>query len=635
MSVYPITVVWLPTVSQFGHSNCDGWACTDKLFAKYADFLTFAGNSPTAAKNDPAKAYWKNIYVFTSPQPFPGASHTPVTSNVGDGQWLEMTIANVRANGDPHPHPHPFNYPNNAGACYPRYLYNGWDLSVFVGFHPTPSSSKTFGTRHGVEIPLMHFWRDYWRGQVGLTKVAYSSSFVLPVEGGTDPSIWFDPNFGGPGQPASAQVGPLYVPSAINPALGQQYAYWNPRLQFDWSASTDRLFKMWYDKHVGAQAALKAINPNASMDIRMVDMHVGDNDSSARNPTILKATWKNAIVALIRKIREAIDANGWSSIPASEITFVFPGVYKTYTNGPDPKFDSVGFINGVYQEIAADDPRCVWIDTSKLTLLVSGDPTTPVDNYNPTGFGSGHLGHTGYVDLAKLMMDGWTANQVGSWFDAISERDRMTLGEFKKIVKETYDRGITNSDLKDTLLTDAINASLRDTVNHLGQLAWWLERRIDVNLVFDSNGVAKLPRHVAHPVTVFNPIAGGQDITFRKVGRGDGGRVLITFEDTVCANSAGVYKMAVISWPPDVTLDGQLVPFPKQFSLWLALEVCSHIASSGSNTSSKAIFAGDAAEARRRAMQVVGDERAAYRDRLHAYGDERRRLNYGKGFGLV
>lgn len=202
-----ITVEYLPTVSIGGHSNADGWGKSKSLIEDYPELSPIENLSTDTGTTDGSSCYWKNIFVATTSQPFPGPSHTPTVVDPDVVSWVELTICNVKAQADVHPHAHPYNYPNNRGSCYPRYYYNAWTVTGFTGFHHGYSEygNKFQGTLVGIEIPLMVAWRDEWGTQVGLAKVAFSSTLFLPSEVGPDPAAWLDISLGGAHTPASEQ----------------------------------------------------------------------------------------------------------------------------------------------------------------------------------------------------------------------------------------------------------------------------------------------------------------------------------------------------------------------------------------------------------------------------------------------
>jgi hypothetical protein len=175
MSINPITVTRLKTFVVLGHSNADGWGSIDYLLA--SPYTHLAPATGPSWKTNQSQAYWKNVYVATSAQPFPAPNHTPIASSVGDVRWLEMTIANPMEPGDPHPHASPYDYPNVRGSCYPRWFYNSWPNTGFTYWNDTPGSHN--GTLHGIEIPLSWHWKHFWQDQIGIVKVALAALLGL------------------------------------------------------------------------------------------------------------------------------------------------------------------------------------------------------------------------------------------------------------------------------------------------------------------------------------------------------------------------------------------------------------------------------------------------------------------------
>mgnify|MGYP003339022112 CR=1 FL=1 len=257
-----ITVERLKTFVLIGHSNADGWASSDLLWTSpYAPYLA---PGSTSASTD--GSYWKGVYVATSAQPFPAANHDPVASSVDDVAWLEMTVNNPDSPAASHPHPSPYNFPNNQGACYPRWMYNA--ANIF------PSGGGT-GTKCGVEIPLSWFWHHHWNEQVGIVKMAFSSTYMMRADvsgsaASTLAATWLDLYGWGGDTPANGHQ------DAVNPSPFGYYGYWTPADQFDWAPGTDRLYGLLIDKMTGAQSALA---PNTKMDVQLLVIWMGDNES--------------------------------------------------------------------------------------------------------------------------------------------------------------------------------------------------------------------------------------------------------------------------------------------------------------------------------------------------------------------
>lgn len=695
-----VTQDHLPIVSICGHSNADGWGKSDSLFADFPELKPIRPLSSVVT--DLQQAYWKHIFVATSPQPLPGPSHTPVTALASDVAWLELTIANIKQSGDPHPHTaagEEYAYPNNRGSCYPRYFYNAWIVAGFDGFHhdyrqvvtfdydgeasgpfvvgepitfgsPTASGVLVFlddqgasgimtvvldyssalpvdnstitggtsgatadvfgvvsvadpkieGTLVGIEIPLMVAWRDHWGSQVGLAKVAFSSTLFLPQEQGPPPSDWLDPNFGG-GSPSS-KVGVEAVPNAVDTSLGEQYAYWSPRLMFDWSPSTARIYRLWAEKLLGAKAALPA---GKHLDVQLLLNWFGDNDALTRSREYLESSFKAACVAMIRAQRAFLAKNELSTLPAEQIPVVWMKVHKGYNGlALAADFAPVDFCNQCLEEIATDDPYVRLIDTDDLTLLSEEGDVPPLG----MGVGTTHLSHNGYVEASKLVMEAWRDIRQAS-FDAIADADRVTVEDAIAEVRARYDRGgTTSSDVRDDAAERALNNAIRHVVNCAGDSCWWLNQTLTMRLTFNSDGVASMPRYVARVLEIRDVATAKKKLQFRQIGFGDGGRCQIVLENEDAAGSGtGTYRVEHVRWPLPVSTDQQLLPIPRQLLEWVVVEACKRVASGSDNVAKFAMLNGEAAAIEARAMRQIARQSQAQRDAMQ-YGRPRVTLRY-------
>jgi len=105
MAINPITTDKLRTIVLIGHSNADGWAPSESVMSTNTTLkhLLPATGNPLA---EPENAWWKNVYVATWEQAFPGADGVPLYSAPSNCDLLELTIANPLTPGDTaHPHP--------------------------------------------------------------------------------------------------------------------------------------------------------------------------------------------------------------------------------------------------------------------------------------------------------------------------------------------------------------------------------------------------------------------------------------------------------------------------------------------------------------------------------------------------
>jgi hypothetical protein len=623
MPINPITVAErLPTFVILGHSNADGWASHEWMMDAFPHLSTVAGGT-VASRSSPVKNYYKNVYVATSAVPFPGVNHTPVASSVGTVQWLEMTANNPTSPAAPHPHASPYLHPNVRGSCHPNWYHYSWDMTGFTYWNDPANSAD--GVKVGIEVPLSWHLRHHWGGQIGVVKMAFSSTFMMALESGASESAWIDPSFGGPpaGWPgprisAFTPADPTYyVRSATNGTLGGFHGWWTPKNAFDWAPSTDRLYKKWLDKMVGAAAALPA---GVKMDVRFVIVWMGDNEAEGRALQAL-ASFKEAARELRDKIRAALVSNDWTTLSEPEIPIIWPTVHSGYGT-PEKR----SLVNTALAELAADDPYMGQIDTDTLTVMSQ-------EGYNPPVLNPGnHFSHTGYVQAAEAVFEKFIELE-GQNFDAIAAEDRVTLQEVRNRVQTYYNRSRSATDTQDTdALDQHINAALDRILNDVGDNCWWLRRKVTLVLNTGRDNKTALPRFVARVVRIEDPLDVTQDVRFQQIGFVDGGRVQIHLNECPTGTS---FTAHVITRPKRLTRADQLVPLPRQIVEWLVVEVCRRFARSGTNVTLLASLEGEARELRDRCikdMQVTVRQRrdTLHHDRRYGYNANVHRRSAGR-----
>lgn len=593
MSINPITVTRLKTFVIVGHSNADGWASSDLMLNNYEDFLP-GTSSPSA---NPQLAYWKNVYVATSAQPFPLPDHTPVASDVGDVEWLEMTISNPETPAAPHPHASPYTFPNVKGSCYPNWMYDAEEL--------LPGGGGT-GTTVGVEIPFSWFWHHHWNEQVGMVKLAKSSTFLMRQDTGGDATTWFDVK----GYSAYSPADPLYVRSAVDPTDGF-FGWWTPSEHFDWAPGTDRLYKKWYDKMTGAQSALP---DGTKMDVRLLIIWMGDNESLGRDEDVLADNaFYNAFKTLRDKMRQACVDNDWTTLPAHQIAVVTPKVYSGYP-------PNVDFVNGELERLAKDDPYMRLCEVEDwLTMEDDGYSTIAPSSAN-------HYGADGYVQAAKDIYEAYQEIEVEP-FDAIAEEDRFDVDEVKNRVRTYYGRSRASTDIDDTTVLQHINGSLNSILNQVGDNAYWLRRRAVLSLAFAANSAVSMPKYVQRVLKIEDPRDITRPMIWEQIGFEDGGKVQVLMRE----RGEGSYYVHFISRPRELTRDDELVPLPRQLLEWLVVDTCRRLARSSGNIALQASLEGEARELQARCMRDIGAQQRGKRDRMYT---QRRmpNLKYRGGF---
>lgn len=607
MAINPITTTDFKVGCIFGHSNADGWAGTDTLFDNVRPDLL-----PTASPiENPLLAYWKNIYVATSAQPFPGTGGTPVASDIGDVDWLELTIANPTSPSDPHPHPSPWNYPNNRGACYPRWSYNAGSTAGF-------SLNSDGGTLHGIEIPLAWNLSHYWGHQIGICKMAFSSTFLLRLDGGAAARTWLDPfDFSVTYSPND----PDRPVGVVDPNEGGFYGYWTPADHFDWAVQTDRLYGKWQDKMAGAKEALP---DNVNLNVQFGLLWFGDNDAFGRFSDTVRENFESGVREFIKNFRHDCSVNEWTLLPEHQIRIILMRIHSGYNpNLHSPDEDTVGVCNDALDRIAKDDPFVRVVDVEDLGTMA--DDGVSSSFVNPTN----HFGSSGYVQAAEAVMEALQAMDVEP-FDAIAEHDRVTVEAFMDRVRTYYNRSRTQTDADDETLMIHGNGALDQILNTIGDNAEFLRRRAQLTLTADdSTGVITMPGYVTRVLRIEAERRPDYPLQFEMVNRGSGGKLQIILKER-CAPS-GSFFVHFHTRPREMTVQDEFVPLPRQLVEWLVCETAKRLSYAGTNVTLQATLTGQCRELQERCMHNLMVDQRARRIRLRTQRQMPRR-GYGQGY---
>lgn len=578
MSIYPITVERLKTFVILGHSNGDGWIGVTDMVANFPH-LAPATNTITT---DPANAFYKNVYVFTTEQHWAGAAGTPTQVDIGDGQWLEMCVGAPDSPSMPWPHPSPFVYPNNQGAYYPHYAYKAYDSAALDGNN---------GARCGVEIPLQWLWRNHWNEQVGIVKLAFGSSLLLPVDAGTAAAPWLNISGVTPGQPTALM-------GAIDTTEYDWIGWWTPRDCFDFAPATGRFFQRWLDKMEGAQAALA---PNTKMDVRLIVNWLGDNDANARDLDAL-TNFKEFVKRFVDQQRTQCVDNDWTTLPKEQIPICWMGVHTAYDNDSPSTRE---FMNSELQAIADDDPYFSFIDTSDFTLAYEDGEGSAIDTFS-------HFGSSGYYEAAEAIYDAFVSMTQEPWA-AIAEEDRVTVTEVKDRVLTYYNRSRVQTDISDDTLLIHLNGAMNRILNDIGDNAYWLRKRDSMALEVGVNNVTSMPKYVARVLKIENPSDITEGLQFQLIGHAEGGKCQIHLLES----GTGTYTVHYITRPRDLTLDTELVPVPRQIMEWLVVETTRRLARGGTNVALLGSLEGEARDLRERCIKELQVQQRAKRDKFH------------------
>lgn len=612
MSKYPITIDRLPTFVLLGHSNADGWVGSQEFFSTPATGGAPIGEHLLPATANPmlypASAWYKNVYVFTSEHPWPGTGGTPYATVIEDGEWLELTIAYPDSPGATFPHASPFIYPNTAGACYPHWGYKAYDNILMAGDN---------GVRCGVELPLQWYWHQHWNSQVGIVKLAFGTSFLLPADQGADPNSWLNLFQWSPSSAA-------FIHGTVDTTQYDFISWWTPRDCFDFAPSTDRFFQRWLSKMAGAQDALPE---GSKMDVQLIICWMGDNDAAARTLAAL-SNLKQFVLEFVRQARQACVDNDWTTLAEEEIPIVWMGVYSAYNNSNESPSRTDDFVNSVLQEIADNDPYFHYQDTNDYTTMAEESQTSFIDTYS-------HFGAQGYQDAAQDIYEAWLAMQTEP-FDAIAPEDRIDLSELKSRIRTYYNRARSQTDADDATLLIHINGALHSILNAIGDNAYWLRRREQMSITMTSNSVTTMPRRVARVVKIESLTDPTEPVLFELVGFADSGKVQIQIQDlsgvtstnSSTSTSTGTYYIHYITRPRDLSQDTQLVPLPRTITEWLVVETCRRLARSGSNVALLGSMEGEARVLSERCLKELQVTTRAKRDQLKPLGRQWPAIRY-------
>jgi len=627
MAINPITTDKLRTIVLIGHSNADGWAPSQSAMTTSPSLKHLLPATATPL-GEPENAWWKNVYVATWEQAFPGADGTPLYSSPSNCDLLELTIANPLTPGDTaHPHPSPYNYANNQGASYARWNYCAYTTGGGFGYDTagTPTGEwlnnmPSNGVRTGLEIPLSYYWKSYWGDQVGLCKVAFSSSFFLPIETGSD--LFVDPKIFNGKRPSDYTPGYIGDDSAVPSAIKHEFGYtsnWTPNEQFDWDPGTDRLYWLWYEKMRGMAAACPE---GTQLDVQMVVCWLGENDSQSQSEEVLTNMMEPAVRRFVKRIRADLVANNWTTLPEHQIPILWPQVHPGYP-APSPGVDGPGICNAALAAVARDDEYFVSLPVSDWNTLTEDG----VSIYGAILNGLNHYGPNGYRQAAFDIMAAWQNLQEDP-FDALDLEEAKTVSEAIDQVRLYYAKSRSNTDLQQDLVLQHLNGAMFHVFNHMGDGAWWLRRRMPLAITGGSNSVTTLPRYVKRLLIIEDPHDPTYPIQFEQVGHADGGRLQITMNERL----TGTFTCSFITNPRELSELDQIVPAPRQVLEWIVVETCRRLAAASGNALLSAHFQGESRTLMEDCMRNAGQTQRSKNDVMRT---QRRRPNfrYGRGSG--
>ncbi len=351
-------MAWKKGITIIGHSQAEGTAGSSPML-QAAPWLHTKGG----VGGDKTVKTYKNIKVFTSALPWPEAAGTPILftpGHIGVGAWLDMTLEFAPSPLAAHPYSSPYQYPNTRSIPVTPSRYQAIQGE---------GGGVGGGSLVGVELPLCWKMSQHFGEPLYLVKLAIPASLFLRYDQG------------------------------LVSALVANYAWWSPLDNFDWHPTTQRLYQSWKQKMAGAAALLD--NDGDKLDIRLVVLWVGDNDSNLQRDRVRE--FEKAYKLMIRQIRSDLVTNEWTSLPEHQIPIAMMGIYDSY-NGTGE--GNPAFINGIMSDIQKDDHYTKWINTNAFSNLASYGFTDPF--IGPAG----HISHVGYLDAAEVIYDAFVTMEA-------------------------------------------------------------------------------------------------------------------------------------------------------------------------------------------------------------------------------
>ena len=343
-----------------------------------------------------------------------------------------------------------------------------------------------------------------------------------------------------------------------------------PALNADWTVNdySYGLFGMLIDKILieKATAWVTANRPGDTLDVRGIFGMLGETDSTFAE----RAAIAGQNMQMVRDVmRSKIAAAGLSQTMGKNIPFVIGGVR-------DKGFwPYAGTINTQYKQLATDDPYSGYVNTDDLP---NNDLTDQA-----------HYSAAGQVTFGKRLYDEWVRVSKRQQDANRYPASRKTLGQLRTEVKRRYERNAVDNDATDERINQAINDSLREIYNTLGDSAWFLRRTESFTITSDYQTPFTLPRQVNRILAIENPINYGRTITFDHMGYTDEGRIKIR----LLSDPGGTFDVHFVCLPTDLTDDSELAQIPNEYTELVVVMAAMRLAQTGGHQDQVAILGGE------------------------------------------
>lgn len=290
-------------------------------------------------------------------------------------------------------------------------------------------------------------------------------------------------------------------------------AWFDPRIHNNWAPGIDGTIFSRLRTTLEA-AVVAAAAENNTLEIILVTMKQGEAD--VQNTPAAELFPTNA-PAFVDAVRALIVELGLSSVPASQIPFVWPKIPPIWGTAI-PLLSYPGYpsnlttINETLQQLHDDDP---YFQTYEVSSFISNDI---------------HYDATGIQLLADADFKAWMAisSRATASFSLV---DVPTLSEVMAAVRRVTERGSADSGQQDADVIEAINEAFFDLLNFVGDTAWWTRLTTPWTLTSDPQTPVQLPRCVTRLLEIRPTSDPWATIDTSLVRHADNGRVeIITLE---------------------------------------------------------------------------------------------------------
>jgi len=304
-----------------------------------------------------------------------------------------------------------------------------------------------------------------------------------------------------------------------------------------------------------------------AIDVQGVFWCLGTNDSINAEKA---AQFHVNMDTLRAKFRSWLVANSHTTLKASSVPWIMdrvgPSVTRTYSST----------VNTAIDQLAADDITSEAVDVSDIAY--SADTV--------------HPNQEGYITKGERRYVAWKAARSAIADATTPSASRDTLATIRTRVRRRYERITASTDTLSDSVDYYINESLREIYNRLGDNAWFLRIRDTITLSANYPKSAELPLTMSRPIRFEDSRYPGRRVKWRAVGRGNEGRFIVSFDQTMQSPMVVFYRIA----PDDMTEDDDVCLVPHEHIELVTVLTCRGLAESSGNATAIALYGAKAQE---------------------------------------